>query len=127
MSHRNEQCYTMSQDWINWLDSRRFLGSPEQLNILAKLMAQNKMSKESPNGPMSAELNAFNAAVMSLEKEGLLPFLSVYCGLRECPIKTMAHYFEVDRATIYNRAHQSANYVMRLTQQLIQSHMSVEF
>lgn len=113
MSHRNEECFTMCADWMNWLDSRRFLGSPEQVSILAKLMAQNKMSKGPPNGPMSAELNAFNAAVMGLERDHLIPFLAIYCNLKEYPVKTLSYQMEIDRSTFYERAHKSSVHVMR--------------
>ena len=118
MASRHEECFTMCQDWMNWLDSRRFLGSPEQQNILAKLMAQHKMSKGPPNGPMSADLSAFNSAVMSLDDDYLVPFVVIYCGLKDIPIKTLAFTMQIDRTTFYDRAHKSATDVIRLSKQI---------
>lgn len=123
MSHRNEECFTMCQDWMIWLDSRRFLGSPVQKNILEKLMAQHKVSKGLPDGLMSAELNAFNSAVMSLDDDYLVPFIVIYCGIKDIPVKTIAFNLDIDRSTFYDRAHKSANDVIRLSKHIKKSRL----
>jgi hypothetical protein len=107
MAHRNEAAYQMAQDWVQWLDSRRFLGPPLQRNILAQFMP-SKAGRE-PNGPMSAELNAFNLAVASLDVGEFVPFVVVYCGIKIKPIKAIAADMGIGRDTFYERAHCAAS------------------
>lgn len=120
MAQRNEECYTMCQDWIKWLESRKFLGTPSQRNILDKLMTQYQVSKTSPDGMLSADLNAFNTAVMSLEEDRLMPFLVIYCKFKQLPVKTLAYDLNIDRTTFYQRAHKAASDVLRLSKHIKQ-------
>jgi hypothetical protein len=107
MAHRNEAAYQMAQDWVKWLDSRRFLGPPLQRNILAQFMP-SKTGRE-PNGPMSAELNAFNLAVSSLDIGEFVPFVVIYCEIKIKPIKAIAADMGIGRDTFYDRAHCAAS------------------
>jgi hypothetical protein len=107
MAHRNEAAYQMAQEWVKWLDSRRFLGPPLQRNILAQFMP-SKTGRE-PNGPMSAELNAFNLAVSSLDVGEFVPFVVIYCEIKIKPIKAIAADMGIGRDTFYERAHCAAS------------------
>jgi hypothetical protein len=107
MAHRNEAAYQMAQEWVKWLDSRRFLGPPLQRNILAQFMP-SKTGRE-PNGPMSAELNAFNLAVSSLDVGEFVPFVVIYCEIKIKPIKAIAADMGICRDTFYERAHCAAS------------------
>lgn len=121
MAHRNEVVYQMAQDWIYWLDTRRFLGEPPQKNILA-LMMQDKgdcKPKGEPDGPVSAEIAAFNMAVSCLELGRFVPFIVVYCDYKPQPIKTMAHDLGIGRDQFYERAHSAASEVHAVAMRLV--------
>jgi len=118
MAKRNEVVYQLAQDWLIWLNSRRFLGDPPQKNILAAMMERNKMRKDAPNGPMSAEIAAFNLAVNALNAGQLIPFIAVYCDFRPKPIKTMADELGIQSPAFYERAHDVASKVYGQAMQL---------
>lgn len=109
----------MAQDWVRWLNTRRFLGEPEQVNILARLQTQNKPSLGAPDAPMSAEMSAFNIAVVNLPKEMFIPFVVVYCDYKPKPIKTIAYDLGIQAPAFYERAHHSAQEVLKVTRQLV--------
>ena len=48
MASRNELVYQKAQDWLVWLNTRRFLGNPPQKNILVALMEIDKEKKVPP-------------------------------------------------------------------------------
>jgi hypothetical protein len=116
---RNQQAYCLAQDWVRWLDTRRFLGKPDQKNILAQLQMRNKASRGAPDAPMSAEISAFNLAVTSLPKERFVPFVVIYCEYRPKPIKTIAYEFGIQAPAFYERAHLTALEVLKVTRQLV--------
>lgn len=120
MASRNEVVYQLAQEWLVWLNSRRFLGQPLQKNILVMLAEKNKTKKGPPDGPMSAEMAAFNLAVNALTDAGhLVPFITVYCDFRMKPIKTLAGELGIGRDTFYERAHETAQSLYRKTQELV--------
>lgn len=112
MSKRNEQVYQMAQDWLIWLKSRRFVGPPPQKNILVALAEKNKDKGEPPDGPMSAEIAAFNLAINALKAGYLVPFVAVYCDYRPKPVKTLAYELGIQPPAFYERAHEAATKVM---------------
>ena len=125
MAQRNEAVYAIAQDWIRWLDTRKFMGPPEQRNILAQFIASRRATRE-PNGPMSAWLNAFNLAITSLEIGQFVPFVVVYCELKEKPIKALSDELGIGRDAFYERAHASAGRVMKMTRQLVEMNKQMQ-
>lgn len=118
MTCRNEKAYELAQEWVTWLDTRRFYGPPEQRSILAQFMPS--VSKAPPNANNSTEIHAFNLAVCALPVGELVPFIAIYCGLRPKPIKCMADDIGIERAAFYERAHASAGSVMKTTRTLVE-------
>jgi hypothetical protein len=116
---RNEQVYTMAQDWIYWLDTRKFFGEAPQQNILARMIAERSQSNGVPDIELSAEMSAFNLAVCSLEVGLFVPFIVVYCGYKPKPIKCMADEMSIGRDQFYERAHRAASRIAGTTRQLI--------
>lgn len=123
---RNEQVFQMAQDWVKWLDTRRFYCKPEQQNILAQFMARNA-SKGEPNADNSPALTAFNLAVTDLPKELFLPFVVVYCEIRpdNKPIKWLSHELGITPSNYYGRAHKAADQVQRITRSLVDLSMQM--
>lgn len=118
MAQRNEAVYQIAQDWIRWLDTRKFMGPPIQKNILAQFMP-GKVGRQ-PNGPMSAKLNAFNLAVMSMDIGDFVPFLVVYCDVNTGrPIKALADDLGIGREAFYSRAHSSASRLIKTMHMLM--------
>lgn len=119
---RNEQVYELAQEWIRWLDSRRFLGEPAQKNILAMLMKDEnrRPARGEPDGPMSAEMAAFNLAVSSLPVGQFVPFVVRYCGYKPKPIKTIAYELGIQPPAFYERADNAALHVHSLMRKLVE-------
>lgn len=122
MASRNEQVYQMAQDWKQWLFSRRFLGQPPQKNILVALSEKLSTKGEVPDGPMSAEMAAFNLVINSVDDEYLLPFVAVYCDFRPKPIKAMADLLGIQAPAFYERAHATADKLYSQTMSLVDLH-----
>lgn len=118
MASRHEHIYQKAQEWLIWLNTRRFLGEAPQKNILVAMMERDKEKKPPPDALMSAEIAAFNLAVSALDYEHLLPFCAVYCDYRPKPIKTLANEIGIARDTFYERAHETALKVNRTAIQL---------
>lgn len=118
---RNERAYNLAQDWVKWLDTRRFYGKPEVKNILAMLMKDPHPSRGEPDGKNSADLQAFNIAVTSLPSHEFIPFVVVYCEFRpeNKPIKVIAHSQGVNSSNFYQRAHRAAMDVLATTDHLL--------
>ena len=111
--NRSERAKALSDDWITWLDDRRFFGPPPKKSVLAMLIEKNRSRGEAPDRPLNAEIAAFHVAVMGLPVEAFLPFVRVYCGVPFVPVKTLAFEAGIERVTYYNRAHAAAHVVMR--------------
>lgn len=122
MASRNEQVYQMAQEWLIWLNSRKFLGQPPQKNILLELAERNKVSKGAPDGIMSSEIAAFNLAVNALDAGSLIPFITVYCDYKPKPIKTLAIDLGIGRDQFYERAHKAALNVIKTSRELVILH-----
>lgn len=111
MSQRHERCYNLTQDWIKWLDSKRFYGQPPQKNILEIL--QNVRSGKEPDGRLSPELNAFNICLKAQEEEYLIPFLVVYTNAADKPAKVYAAQLDISLPAFYDRANKTATTIYR--------------
>ncbi len=114
---RVERAYNMAQDWILWLDTRRFYAPPEKKNILARLQGGDT-NKGEPNAPITPELVAFNLAVTGLPMKKFVPFVAVYCGYKPSPIKVLAHEEGVNPSNFYERAHKAAHEALHVTDRL---------
>lgn len=119
---KHEGVYNLAQDWIRWLNTRRFFCQPEQKNILAKLQKEQSPSRGEPDGEMNAEMAAFNLAVTSLPKEQFIPFVFVYCDYRPFPVKVMAHEIGIGRRTFYENSDKAAAEVLFITRKLVDLH-----
>jgi hypothetical protein len=117
----NEYVYNLAQDWIRWMDERRFFGPPAQKNILARLQGGSSSGKE-PDAELLPEIAAFHLSVMSLDIGYFVPFVVVYCGYKPQPIKVIAHELGIDRSTFYRRGEEAANELQRNTQRLAETH-----
>lgn len=117
---KSERAYNMAQDWIRWLDTRRFYARPEHKNILAMLMKESSPSRREPDGDNSAILQAFNLAVTSLPVNEFVAFVVVYCGYKPKPVKVLAHEQGISAPALYARAHQAANEVLHLSDKLVE-------
>lgn len=111
--NRSERAKALSDDWITWLDDRRFFGPPPKKSVLAMLIEKNRARGEAPDRPLNAEIAAFHVAVMGLPVESFLPFIRVYCGVPFVPVKTLAFEAGIGRDTYYDRAHTAAHVVLR--------------
>lgn len=122
MASRNEQVYQMAQEWLIWLNSRKFLGQPPQKNILVALAEKNMSKGMPPDAIMSAELAAFNIAVNTLDNGSLIPFITVYCDFKTKPVKTLAIDLGIGRDQFYERAHKAALNVIKTSRYLVILH-----
>lgn len=112
---RNEQAQQLAYDWVRWLNTRRFL-APQMPPSFLSLFLERMPSNGEPDGPMSPDMPAFNAAVMAMltQKPDLaFPFLKVYCGVPRGPVKTIAGNIGVSNFTYYDRAHKGAAEIIR--------------
>lgn len=115
---RNERVYNLAQDWIRWLDTRRFFGRPEQKNILGRLIEKPRPSRGVPDAKLCADLSAFNRAVTSLEPAQFVPFVVVYCDYRPKPITEIAEELGIGRNQFYERAHAAADHVAKVARKI---------
>ena len=115
----NPRAYELAQIWIGWLDTRRFFAPPAQKNILAMMMKEQNPSKGEPDVELSAEIFAFNLAVVGLEADQLVPFIAVYCRLRPRPVRVLAEELHISRPTFYKNAHLSAIQILADTDGIV--------
>ncbi|WP_412479899.1 hypothetical protein [Azonexus sp. IMCC34839] len=111
----NEQAKELADQWLDWLRTRRFMAPPVPPSLLS-LMMKGSISEGEPDGPMSPEMPAFNAAVMALfnqKPELAYPFIRVYCGFPITPVKSIASEIGVSTKTYYDLAHKGADEVIR--------------
>ncbi len=120
MASRHEHVYQLAQDWVRWLDTRKFLGRAEQKNILAKLIPPFHASKGEPDGPMSQEISAFNVVISGLDAGSFIPFIVVYCDYKPKPIKERAYQLGKSRDQFYENAHKTALNGYRTARQLVE-------
>lgn len=111
--NKSERAKSLADDWITWLDDRRFFGPPPKKSVLAMLIEKNRSRGEIPDRPLNAELAAFHVAVVGLPQEMFLPFIRVYCGVPDAPIKALAYGAGIGRDAYYDRAHKAAYQVLR--------------
>jgi hypothetical protein len=118
---RNTWAYNMAKEWVVWLDSKRFFAPPEKAGILARLTtsASNKLP---PNAPLSPELAAFNLVVCALPENLFIPFIVVYAGCGDKPVKSIAHEFNCHETTFYRRADLATKGLKRKTFDLVELH-----
>lgn len=109
MSHKHERCQAMVDEWVSWLDTKRFLAPPPAKNILELLQKRRGPVKLPPDGQMSAEICAFNLAVVAQPNHMLIPFLCVYAKAGDKPNKCYAADLGIDRTVFYDRAHKAAS------------------
>jgi hypothetical protein len=117
---RNETVYHLAQEWLPWLYSKRFLGAEPSVNILAMLQPERSRSTREPDGNFSQELSAFNTAFNAQPLSQQIPFISIYCGIKPYPIKTIAGQLGIERHTLYNRAHLAANDIHKLMRVILE-------
>jgi hypothetical protein len=115
--------YQLAQDWLVWLNSKRFLGDAPAVNILAMLQPERSRSTREPDGNFSQELSAFNSAFNAQPLSQQIPFIAVYCGIKPYPIKTIAGQLGIERHTLYNRAHITATEIHRLMRIIIRDRL----
>ena len=116
--NRNRRAVELGQEWLPWLETKRFLAPPEPMGVLQRLL--HRSTGREPNGKFSAELAAFHLAVVSLEVGYLIPFLDVYIQSFPDPVKSLLIEVGVThRSTFYDRAHKAAAEVIRTTNRLI--------
>lgn len=116
----------MAQEWIQWADSKKFFGPPPSKNILVLLQKQNASSNPPPDAPLSAELCAFNLAVMAQPESLLIPFLVVYCHAGDKPTKVYADNLGIERPAFYDRAHKAAGDIYKQHLSIIDMHRSLQ-
>lgn len=115
---RNERAYNLAQEWVLWLDTRRFYAPPEKKNILAR-MSGGGGGKEPPDASITPEMVAFNLAVTGLTMKKFTAFVAVYCGYRPSPIKVLAHEGGLSSSSkYYDRAHNAAHEVLHIADRL---------
>jgi len=113
----NQRAYELAQIWIGWLDTRRFFAPPAQKDTIAMMMGGG--GKGEPDGELSAEIFAFNLAVVSLHADQLVPFIAVYCRLRPRPVRVLAEELHISRPTFYKYAHLSAIQILADTDGIV--------
>jgi hypothetical protein len=112
LSQRHERCFYLAQQWIAWLDTKRYFAPPRQKNIL--LMLQKIQSREvALDPPLSPELSAFNLAVKAQPTPYLIPFLFVYCHASNESPKHYAHHLHLSLPAFYMRSHKCAASIYR--------------
>lgn len=116
---RVERAYNMAQDWVLWLDTRRFYAPAEKKNILARLQGGDT-SRGEPDARCMAEMVAFNLALTSLPMNLFVPFVAVYCHHKPDPIKVMAHEQKVSASKFYERAHRAAHQALHIADKLME-------
>lgn len=119
----NREAYDLAQEWVRWLDTRRFYGPPQQRSILAMMIKDDdKCTSCEPDADNSMELHAFNLAVCGLEIGQFVPFVVVYCDFRpgKRPVKCISADMGIDRSTFYDRADKAASSVLKTTRQLVE-------
>lgn len=119
---RVERAYNMAQDWVLWLDTRRFYAPPEKKNILARLQGGGS-SRGEPDARCTAEMVAFNLALTSLPMKLFVPFVVVYCHHKPDPIKVIAHQQGVGQSKFYERAHRAARQSLYIADKLLELNM----
>lgn len=117
---RNERAYYLAQEWVSWLDTRRFYAPPEKKNILARLQGGGNGNGREPDGPVVPEMVAFNLAVTALPMKLFMPFVVVYCHHKPDPVKVMAHGQRVSTSKFYERAHRAAHQALSIADTLLE-------
>ena len=123
---KHDKCFNLAQEWIGWLDSKRFFGRPKQKNILAMLQHIRERSMIDPDAPLSAEMSAFNLCVKAQEDDHLIPFLFVYCRAGDKPAKYYAYYLNIATPNFYLRAHKTASDIYRGHLNLLDLHHALQ-
>lgn len=122
--HCNRRAFDLAQEWLPWLESRKFLAPAPVMGVLGRLL--HVSSGRKPNASMSAEMAAFHLAVVSLEKEYLIPFLDVYVQSFSMPVKSLLEEVGLkDRSAFYSRAHKAAGDIVKTTDRLIEINMAM--
>ena len=115
---RNARAQALADDWFMWLMTRRFFAPPPQKHILARLIQAEK-NREPPSAPLSAEMSAFNQGVIGMDEKCVIPFLRVYCGFPNQPVKLLAYNENINPDTFYERAHKGAGQAVRTMNHLM--------
>lgn len=124
MAKRHEHIFQLAQDWIVWLESRKYYERRGVKCILAKLQPCSGDPEFVADGPLSSEISAFNTAINHIDRERLLPFIVIYCGVRPKPINFLASEYGVSRYQFYNIAHDIALEIYCKTQKILTSRVS---
>jgi hypothetical protein len=122
--HYNRRALELAQEWLPWLETRKFMAPPPVMGVLGRLT--HISSGRQPNAGMSAEMAAFHLAVVSLEVGYLIPFLDVYVQSFPDPVKSLlAEIGLTDRSAFYYRAHKAAGDVVKTTNRLLEMNSAV--
>ena len=122
--HCNQRALSLAQEWLPWLETRKFLAPPQVMSVLGRL--NHIPTGRQPNAGMSAEMAAFNLAVVSLELGDLIPFLDVYVQSFQDPVKSLlAEIGLTNRSAFYYRAHKAAAEVVKTTNRLLEMNAAV--
>lgn len=119
-SNRVPRAWNLAQEWLNWLDTRRFFAPPEKISILGR-MSGHSGSGNQPNGPMSAEMAAFHLAVVSLEYRTFRAFVQIYANYPALN-KTCAAELNVTEMGLYTIADTAAREVLKTMHHLVLMH-----
>ena len=118
----NQRAIELAEQWQHWYATRRFFAPAPPNSVLGALMAKSRPTRE-PDGPMSAEMQAFNTALAAQDEQNSVPFLVVYLRLRTGGrIKRLSDQLGISRATFYVRAHKTADELVRMTNRLVRQY-----
>lgn len=110
--------------WAHWCRTRKYFAPPVPPNILAQLQPR-RVSLTEPDGPMSADLSFFNAAIHGLadtDKEDAVCFLLYhYHGFR--PVKAIASALGIGRQTLYDRINRFARRALKVAATIKRVHL----
>lgn len=121
MAKRHEHIFQLTQDWMAWLESRKYYERRGVKCILGRLQPFSGDPNFVPDGPLSAEISAFNTAINHIDPERLIPFAVVYCQVKPKPIHVIAEEYGMSRYRFNNLAHKVALEVYDLSQKILLS------
>ncbi len=74
MAKRHEHIFQLTQDWMAWVESRKYYERRGVKCILGRLQPFSGDPNFVPDGPLSTEISAFNTAINHIDPERLIPF-----------------------------------------------------
>lgn len=109
----NPEAERLLSDYRRWIETRRFYAPPGTKNVLAQFMPSK--AGNIPNGPCSAEMQAFHVSLVGTPKHRQIAFVAVYSKDWPEPAKKVAYDLNMSRATLYRLAHKTADELVTRT------------